>query len=355
MRIKGITATPGLTTERPHVRLELRDDRNMLGIGEATPWPAATLAEAESMAIELATALQGQGPIELDEHDPLRVVHDIVSAEAQRFAAMKPARFAVETAVLDLIGQRLGRTVASCLSGQEPLAEIPCNALLDASVDDLPAKAQELAKQGYLAIKVKLRARDDAGFAREVSALHEMRRVWQGELRLDPNGRWSVDEARNKLEVLAELTPRYVEQPVDAHDLLALGKTACPWAADESLLVPGLPEQLVETCACSAFILKPALLGGLLPAWELAKLAKTAGIDVVTTHALDGPVGIAAACEFARALPGPSRACGLDLHIGLSGYPGIHSPHHVRPGTIGRVCALPGLGFSEADRKIWMA
>lgn len=355
MWIKGITAKPGLTTDRPYVRLELRDELNMLGIGEATPWPAATLAEVESMAVDLSTALLGHGPFELDEHDPLRVVHDVVSAEEQMFVARKPARFAAETALLDLIGQRLGRSVASCLSGQEPLAEVPCNALLDASVDDLPAKAQELADQGYSAIKVKLRARDDAGFAREVSALREMRSVWQGELRLDPNGRWSIDEARNRLEVLADLTPRYVEQPVAAHDLVALGKTACPWAADESLLVPGLPEQLVETGACSAFILKPALLGGLLPAWALVKLARAAGIDAITTHALDGPVGIAAACEFARALPGPSRACGLDLHTGLSGYSSMHSPHHVRPGTIGRVCALPGLGFSELDRKVWMA
>ena len=355
MQIKGIAASAVAAVERPYLRLELRDELGLCGIGELTPWPAVTLAEVEAMALELVTVLTRLEPFEWDKHAPLGHVSRILVPRQEPFAAMNPARFAAETALLDLLAQRFGRTLADCLSGDGSSAEVPCNALLDASVDDLAAKAQKLAVQGYSAIKVKLRAHDDAGFAREVEALRNMRSVWFGELRLDPNGRWTIDEARRKLEVLAEFSPRYVEQPVPAAGLLDLGKTACPWAADESLLLPGLPERLIDAGTCAAFILKPALLGGLSRAFELAKLAESAEIAVVTTHALDGPVGIATACEFARALPRVSAACGLDLHAGLSRYPNMTSPHHVRPGVIGRTNSLPGLGFSAMDRQRWMA
>lgn len=354
MQFKGISASAVAAVERPYLRLEVRDELGFCGIGELTPWPAMTLAEVEAMALELVAVLVGQGPFNLDEHDPLSVVAHIFEPRGATSALMS-ARFAAETALLDLLGQRLATTLAGCLSGHDSSREIPCNALLDASVDDLPSKARELAELGFSAIKVKLRANDEAGFARELAALRSMRMVWPLELRLDPNGRWTIDEARNKLEALAEFAPRYVEQPVPAGELLALGKTACPWAADESLLVPGLPERLIETGACAAFILKPALLGGFSRALEVAKLAASAGIDAVTTHALDGPVGIAAACEFARALPGVSPACGLDLHPGLSRYPNMTSPHHVRPGVIGRTNSVPGLGFAAMDRQRWMA
>ena len=174
------------------------------------------------------------------------------------------------------------------------------------------------------------------------------------ELRLDPNGAWSLDEAREKLGRLAALEPRYVEQPVPAELLPALGPTAVPWAADESLCLPGLPERLARAEGCAAFILKPAALGGLFRALALAELGAAAGLELVVTHYLDGPVGLAAASELARALPKRPLACGLEVHPGMVAYPSMHNPQHGKPGVVTRA-ELPGLGFSEEERaNVWL-
>lgn len=354
MQIRGGAVLPVLDAERPYVRLGIRDELHALGIGEATPWPAATPTVVETMARTLGEALPDIGFVDLDELPPLEAVTHALGPVERLLDGVKTARFALETALLDVVGQRLGRPMAACLTDSAGHVEVPCNALLDAAKDDLVVRAGELVSQGFSALKVKLRARDDAGFVREIEALRALRSVWHGELRLDPNGAWSIDEARKKLEILAAFAPRYVEQPVAAYELVALGQTACAWAADESLLLPGMPERLVESGVCAAFILKPALLGGLFRALNLAKLARTAGIDSITTHALDGPVGIAAACEFARSIEDKPSACGLDGHAGLSRYPSLAVPHYVRAGCITRP-VLSGLGFTEEDRKRWIA
>ncbi len=352
MQIRGGAALPFFDADRPYVRVGIRDELKTLGIGEATPWPAESSSSIEQMARALGEAFSNLGRVDLDELPPLEAVVRALEPVETLLAPWKTARFALETALLDAITLRLGQPLANSLTTL-PLDVVPSNALLDASKDDLGQRAGELSAQGFTALKVKLRARDDVAFAREVQALRELRQVWPGELRLDPNGMWTVEEARQKLVILAEFRPRYVEQPVPADRLIDLGATACPWAADESLLVPGLAKQLVEKGDCVAFILKPALLGGFSKALELAYLAKREGISAIVTHALDGPVGIAAATEMARAVANEGDACGLDRHVSLSRYPSLTMPHHLRAGYVTRA-NQPGLGFSEEDRKRWL-
>lgn len=354
MQIRGGAALPVLEGPRPYLRVGIRDDRKILGVGEATPWPAESASSVAQMAAAIGNALPEIGRVDLDEFSPLEAVTRALAPVETVLAPWNTARFALETALLDVVGQRLEKPLAACLTDFSGHLSVPCNALLDAATDDLAARAAELAIQGRTAIKVKLRARDDAGFAREVEALRLLRNVWPGELRLDPNGCWTIEEARNKLQILSEYAPRYVEQPVPADKLADLGPAVCPWAADESLLLPGLPERLVQSGHCAAFILKPALLGGFSRAIELWELANTAGIPAITTHALDGPVGIIAAIEFARALPGNPEACGLDKHEGLSRYPALDLSCRISSGSASG-SSLPGLGFSNEDRQRWIA
>jgi L-alanine-DL-glutamate epimerase-like enolase superfamily enzyme len=336
---------------RPFAVISLVDERGHEGHGDAAPLPPFSPDDADTCFAALDRA-RDLGPID-DDRPPLDAIARAL--EPLALASAPSARFAIETALADLIAQRRGSSVAAILGGAAP-RDVPLNGLvMPAPQATLADRAVELAEQGFQALKIKLRARGDEGFARELEALHEVRArlPLPFELRLDPNGAWSLDEARRRLDALAPIAPRYVEQPVAARDLPLLGKRAVPWAADESLAHPDLVPRLLSSPGCVAFVLKPAVLGGLVRAREVAVFAQDRGIEVVVTHLFDGPLSAAVACELAASLPRAPLACGLAPHDDLPRFAeplgGVPIRQLAAP-TVARSSGGPGLGFRPAWR-----
>jgi o-succinylbenzoate synthase len=307
---------------RPHLLVELGDAEGRDGMGEASPLPPFSREDVAACRAALAGAAARLG--EIDDGAPPA---DAVSSALQRFGrdldAVPSARFALETALLDLVAQQRGLSVAACLGGGPDLPEVPVNALLYPDpLDTLATRADALRARGFRALKIKLRARDEEGFARELRALHEVRERLPPpfEIRLDPNAAWPLDVARWRLAALAPIAPRYVEQPVAPDTLHRLGACAVPWAADESLSDPELVEPLLSSPGCAAFVLKPAILGGALRARALALRAAERGLPSVVTHLMDGPHAMAAAAELAVSLPARHLAAGLAAHEDLPAF-----------------------------------
>lgn len=274
------------------ILVELCDGDGRVGLGEASPLAGRSREGAEACARAIAA---GDGAALRD---------------------LPAARFALETAELDLEGQRRGVSMAEVLCGAPPIGEVATNALLFAGDPELVPKAEARAGEGYRCIKVKLRGERDEEHLREVRALEALRAALPAvELRVDTNGRWSVDEARVKMERLAAIDVSYVEDPVAWPELARLGATKVRWAADEPLAEGDARERLLRDRACGVFVLKPSMLG-LRGAWELGARAQDLGRDVVVTHAFEGPVAMAAAAELALALATRRSvlACGLDPH-----------------------------------------
>ncbi|AKT40206.1 mandelate racemase/muconate lactonizing enzyme family protein [Chondromyces crocatus] len=327
----------------------LFDDGGRGGLGEATPLSGFSPEDVASCAQALHEvsarvgaawpAMRGTAPALATTATP----KDEVASWMDRFAPgldrVPSARFALETALLDLLGQQLRLSVAASLGGACAYAEVPVNGLAVAAdgPEVLVEAGHALVARGMRCLKVKLRGRDDAAFAAELEALRALRRAVEPpgglELRLDANGVWSLEEARRRLDALAPLRPRFVEQPVAAEALDQLGPCAVPWAADESLGVPGMAERLLEADGCVAFVLKPAALG-LLRAHTLGTMAQARGLGVVVTHFMDGPVALAAACELALGLPSAPLACGLDVHAGLRAWPSLPVPQRRLEGVV---------------------
>jgi O-succinylbenzoate synthase len=131
-----------------------------------------------------------------------------------------------------------------------------------------------------------------------------------GRLRIDVNGRWSLDAALRLLPVYERAAAglEYVEQPcADLDDLAALrGRVDVPVAVDESVRL-GRDPRLAARVA-DVVVLKVAPLGGVVPALRLAEQLDR---PVVVSSALDSSVGLARGLALAAALPDLPYACGL--------------------------------------------
>lgn len=306
--------------------LVLIDEEGRMGIGEASPLPG----HSQETLSDCILALDGI-------HS--RVTWDVSGwPSGVRRAATPSALFALETAMLDLMARRAGVSVAKWLGGVErPIAR-------NAVVQSLE-QAEAAWARGIRTLKVKVGDRQKEA-SKELHFLSSLRHRFGPDLnlRLDANAAWSIEEARAQLAAYVDVDPEFVEQPVGVESLAQLGPCAVPWAADESLADDVQADALLMNKDCAALVLKPALLG-FRRTRALALAAHAKGIGVVITHSLDGPVGLASACELALSLPFAPRSCGLDGHPGLSAWPPVPIPHHSGSAALIVPSGYAGLGF----------
>jgi len=299
-------------SERSGLLVTIRDDRGRIGQGEASPLPGYSpdaLTDCQS-ALERLVA---EDLSSLGDDDPPTGIAALVR---RLLGSLPAAAFAVETALLDLWGQRRACTVAEVLGGAD-LRRVPLTALIPAaSAEEMIASVRQAADRGVRSIKVKV----TAGFPEREALMALRREVGDGvAIRLDANGVWDVKEARAHLRAAAEIRPEYVEDPVAPPLWCDLGPVPVPLAADEPL---GTADERVALCAAGlrVLVLKPSRLGGLLPALALHHRATRMGLDVVVGHMYEGPVGMAACAELALALERQRLACGLDRHAALAAW-----------------------------------
>ncbi|MDQ4085980.1 MAG: o-succinylbenzoate synthase, partial [Actinomycetota bacterium] len=131
-----------------------------------------------------------------------------------------------------------------------------------------------------------------------------------GRVRIDVNGRWSVDEAVLALQEMAWLDLEYVEQPCATVEELAAvrRRVDVPVAADESIRRADDPLRVAAHDAADIAVLKVQPLGGVR---ACLRIAEKVGLPVVVSSALETSVGIAAGVALAAALPSLPYACGL--------------------------------------------
>lgn len=198
-----------------------------------------------------------------------------------------------------------------------PLREkIAVNAILPAVAPEQVSKV--LARSGsFSTLKIKVAETGQEAsldLARIVKA-HEL--YPQAALRLDANGGFSVPQAIELLEKLAEreIFLEYFEQPVatiaelaELKIALASSQLAVKIAADESVRRVSDPHAVELAGAADLLVLKSAPLGGIRAALEIAKNSK---LGIIPSSALQSSIGLAAELHFAASLPELNFAAGL--------------------------------------------
>lgn len=127
------------------------------------------------------------------------------------------------------------------------------------------------------------------------------------ELRVDANGGWTVDEAIQAAEALAEAAGgmlRYIEQPCATVEELAevRRRTDVPVAADESIRKAADPYRVAALDAADVAVAKVAPLGGVGNTLTIAKDLAAHNMSITVASALDTAVGIGVGLIAAKAV-----------------------------------------------------
>ncbi len=266
------------------------------GWGDCAPLPSSGEkghARAFTALRRAAARLGG-----LSAEDAFAALPEVASSEA---------RWALETALLDLVTRLRGLPLRRALRDGAPEA-VKVNAALgplDASCADRAAEAQA---QGYAVAKIKVGLE---GVEAEAERLAELSARVDGRLRLrlDANRAWRDDEAHRFFDAIAKLPIDGVEEPLaepSLERLAALQKQA-PFALaiDESLF-DLRPDRIFETRAVRRLVMKPARIGGFSAVLRLAERAARAGMEAVMTSVVESAIGVAATAQLAAALGGDS-------------------------------------------------
>lgn len=344
-------------TAREGFIVRIRDEEGRVGQGEAMPLPefgTEPLAACERVLRHHLEALRGK-PVE----DDIGAVEEAVFALVQEEGAVlgdevahaPAASHAVEQALLDLSAQRHGLPLYKLLAGDAPVSpDVPVSALLrEIEPEALAREARHAVERGFQTLKVKVAF---GSLDEDEARLKAVRAAVGSEvkLRIDANGGWSAVEAGRALDRLGWYGLEVCEQPVAPRELQALWRlqrrAPCPLAVDESLASPELLSVLLgeEFPVVRVFVLKPMVLGGILPALGIARQGAAIGVDSYVTSSFDGVVARAGAAHLAAALPSAKYASGLAVGEHFKDEPAGH-PYHPSQGRI-VVPEAVGLGLS---------
>lgn len=292
------------------VRLVCSD--GIVGIGEATTIGGLAYGEQSPESIKSA----------IDNYvEPLLVGQDAtqVSAAMRRLAASIQgnsfAKSAIETALMDAQGQRIGLPVHALLGGavRSALPVLWTLASGDATRDVDEALALMEARR-HNVFKLKIGSHP---LAEDIAHVQAIRRGLGDDVMLtvDVNQAWDEPTAIRGIAALEAIGVGLIEQPVARRNRRALQRLTArfdvPIMADEAVHDAVDAFDLAAGAAADVYALKISQAGGLWPTLRAAAVADAAGVGIYGGTLLEGTVGsIAAAHVFAAC---PTLAWGTEL------------------------------------------
>ncbi len=175
-------------------------------------------------------------------------------------------------------------------------------------VDFMREQIQEKLAQGFKCIKIKI----GVNWQEEYQILKQLREEFsaeQLELRVDANGGFTFEEAKEVLQQLAELKIHSIEQPIKAGQIEQIAElcasTPTPIALDEELIGVFNREEklaLIEKIKPQYVILKPSLVGGIRGSLEWIEACDYNEIDFWITSALESNIGLNAIAQWTAIL-----------------------------------------------------
>lgn len=281
------------------VLLRLRCADGIQGWGEATTIGGLAYGEEspESIKTNIDTYIAPL-VIGMDAAQPAKAMAKVRKAiQGNRFA-----KCALETALLDAQARRLGVPLSELLGGRvrDTLPVAWTLASGDTAKDIAEAEHMlEIRRHRIFKLKIGLRSVDD-----DVAHVLAIKRALgdRASVRVDVNQAWRESDAVRGIARLEAGGVDLIEQPVKAHQVAALGRLKRRFdvaiMADEALHGPDDAMALARADAADVYAVKIAQSGGLLPAQEVATVARLAGVGLYGGTMLEGGIGTAATAHL---------------------------------------------------------
>ena len=279
------------------LRLTLEDGAE--GWGEAAAWSVFTGSPEASLAA-------------LDRYIRPFVINrslsdrpGIMRDAARSVAHCTEAKAALESALLDLEGQMLGKPVAALLN-KDYRKEIPLSvSLADPDFEQDKRLLEWLAEDGVGIVKLKTGFKDHAY---DLMRLEFLRNHHPNlDVRVDYNQGLTAEDALRWVPDVADFKPTFIEQPVRAHDYDTMARLRdlleTPLFADESVFGPEDMARAIREGICDGVSIKVMKSGGPTRGMEVARMATEAGLMIYGGDMFETGIGhlpglhLAAACK----------------------------------------------------------
>jgi muconate cycloisomerase len=330
--------------------VKVTDRDGHVGWGEAGPsrrWSAETLESCVTSIREyLAPALIG--------HDLFDIAGLHARMNQELAVGLDPgqpiAKCAVDLAVHDLIGKRLGITVQSWLGAKRADSVRLARLVSAATPEEAAQLTTDALAQGHAGFKVKVGHQKalDVDIVRAVVEAAQGAYVWA-----DANQAYSLEEAMRMSRAFERLGLTLFEQPVAMSDVHAMKKllsaSGLTIALDEAAI--GLPFviELIRREAVEGLAIKVSKVGGLHYARQMCDLARNAGLTLIGSGLMDAPIGFAASVHL-------FAAYGISLPVDLNGPQFIAEDYLAQPlpirGQVAYVPDGPGIGVAVDEAKV---
>ncbi len=273
--------------------VRVRTDEGLEGFGLGSS-NTSLAAAAELFRSGLREHLLGA-----DALAPERVYADVIALTSMRQAhergwsrgALVLAAAALDLALWDVLGQAAGLPLYRVFGGHRDAVPcyVTCAYYRDGKdIAELRDEMSMLKEQGHRAFKAKI---GGVGLAADMARLETIRDVIGEEalLMVDVNQGWSLDEAIAGARALADVRPRWLEEPVrwqdDRRELAILARhTDIPLSAGESEVTAHGCRSLIEEGAVRVLQFDCSRMGGFTMGRKLSALAELNHVQVAPHH-----------------------------------------------------------------------
>jgi muconate cycloisomerase len=264
--------------------VELQFDKGISGYGESSPRPYVT-GETPSTVADTIQDFFAKTLFrsEINSINDVKRTLDALERECRdrNLNAYNSALGAIDIALLDALGKLQGVPLHHYLGPtvkENMPSSLPIPFLREPIIKEL---YHELKKLEFDSLKIIMGdvEKDNIERVRMIRSLFGDHM----DIRIEANGKWSVEQALSHIEELKRFNISGVEQPVAAGDIGGLQeirrRTGIPVIVDESMCNLSDARNLIEAKACDIINIKISKCGGLLKSKEIRDFAESRNVS----------------------------------------------------------------------------